>query len=257
MASQVITFYDISPNPGLEKARSFNTARVRFALNYKGLAFKTVWARYGDVERVCKSIGASPTGTKPNGDPLYTFPVIHDPSTDKLIADGPVIVKYLDDQYPDTPKVIPPGTDALIAAFINAHLISIAPIHAFTVPIFSATFNGEEAVKFRRAREEDFGKKVEDLVPSDPVGRAAEWAKVKAGYDTMDKWLQKSEGPFIMGDTISFADGNIAAFLRTFKNIFGEDSQEWKDMRTWNEGRWENRLHALEKYLVDDWNGSA
>lgn len=57
-------------------------------------------------------------GAKPDtmaGKPWYTLPIIYDPSTDRVVADSLEIAKYLDEQYPETPNVIPPGTDALQA----------------------------------------------------------------------------------------------------------------------------------------------
>ena len=48
-----------------------------------------------------------------------------------------------------------------------------------------------------------------------------------------------------MGDTVPWADFFLSAFFMYLKTILGEDSEEWKDVASWNEGRWKNLLHAL------------
>ena len=48
-----------------------------------------------------------------------------------------------------------------------------------------------------------------------------------------------------MGDTVSWADFFTSGYLMYFKNIWGEDSEEWKDIASWNEGRWKKLLDAV------------
>ena len=66
----------------------------------------------------------------------------------------------------------------------------------------------------------------------------------------VDECIAKADakGPFVMGDTVSWADFFLSAFLMFlmyFKTILGEDSEEWKEVASWNEGRWKDLLHAL------------
>ncbi|KAL0961284.1 hypothetical protein HGRIS_006244 [Hohenbuehelia grisea] len=251
MPSQAITFYDIPSKPGGAQTRSFNTLKTRFALGYKGLTFETVWVGYADIEKVCKEVGASPTGIRRNGEPHYTLPVIHDHSTGRVVSDGYVIAKYLDEQYPDTPKLLHPGTEALQTTFVHAHMGAVSPIFPLILGLIGPTFEPRHADAFRRAREIEFGRKLEEVIPADAAARKAQWALAKDGYDTVDAWLQKSGGPFAMGDTISFVDGTIASFLFTFKHLFGEESTEWQDIKKWNDGRWGKFLSDLEKYFKE------
>ena len=48
----------------------------------------------------------------------------------------------------------------------------------------------------------------------------------------IDECLAKTDakGPFVMGDTISWADLFISASLMYLKNVWGEGSEEWKDV---------------------------
>ena len=88
-----------------------------------------------------------------------------------------------------------------------------------------------------------------------PVGaeRAEQWAKFRDGMSKVDECLAKSDnkGPFVMGDTISWADFFISGSLMFFKIIWGEDSEEWKDIASWNDGRWKNLLHALGNQTIN------
>jgi hypothetical protein len=51
-----------------------------------------------------------------------------------------------------------------------------------------------------------------------------------------------------MGDTISFADFVAGSYLKWMQVSLGKDSEEWKQISSWNEGRWGERVERLEKY---------
>jgi glutathione S-transferase len=78
------------------------------------------------------------------------------------------------------------------------------------------------------------------------------WKKVQAAFDTIDGWMSKSPGPYVMGETVTFADFVIVGMLFTAEVSFGADSQEWKDIATWNNGRWAALKKSLEKYANTD-----
>lgn len=48
------------------------------------------------------------------------------------------------------------------------------------------------------------------------------------------------EGPYFMGTTISFADIVLASYSMWIRKILGEESEEWKDIISWNGSRWGN-----------------
>ncbi|RDB16096.1 Glutathione S-transferase-like protein ustS [Hypsizygus marmoreus] len=245
--SNVITFYDIpSTLPG--KAWSPNTWKTRYSLNFKGLPYKTVWVEYPDIAELSKKLGIAPTSEGPNG-PSYTLPAIYDPTTGTALAESTAIAEYLDKTYPDTPQLLPPGSHSLQHVFISAYMPTLAPLWQFALPATNKILNPRSEEYFRRTREATFGKTLEDLVPSG-AAREVEWAKVKSGYDVVDGWLQKNKasGPYFLGKEHTFADFVVASFTIWLKKIWGEDSPEWKDIKTWNEGRWDAFLKELEKY---------
>ncbi|RDB29448.1 Glutathione S-transferase-like protein ustS [Hypsizygus marmoreus] len=246
--SNLITFYDI-PTTKAGQPFSPNTWKTRYSLNFKGIPYHTVWVEYPDIEELCKKIGAPPTSVKPDGSPFYTLPVIYDPTTNTAISESILIAEYLDAKYPDNPKLLPPGTRPLQHAFSNAYLPTGAPVLQFAMPATHRILNPSSEVYFRFHREKLFGKTMETLTP---VGKAREdeWAKVKAGFNTVDGWLQKGkeDGPYFLGKENSFVDFVVGARLMWLRRIFGEDSPEWNDIKTWNEGRWAAFVDGIRKY---------
>lgn len=115
MPAEPIVFYDLASKvKGLSWSSS--TWKIRFTLNYKRLPYKTVFVEFPEIARVSQEIGARSTGTWPDGSPKYTVPAIYDPSTKTTVAESITIARYLDETYPDTPRVIPEGTEAFHAA---------------------------------------------------------------------------------------------------------------------------------------------
>lgn len=107
----------------------------RYALNFKGLSYTTVWVEYPDIkvpensksvvdvflganapQALCIEIGAEPTAKDGEGKDLYTLPVIKDPNTGKVVSDSNRIAAYLDEIYPEHP-LVPSGTSGLQFAF--------------------------------------------------------------------------------------------------------------------------------------------
>ena len=89
---------------------------------------------------------------------------------------------------------------------------------------------------------------MEDIAPQGDEA-VAEWAAVKAEWGTVDSWYKKSGGPFIMGDTISWADFIVGSWLVWLRTIFsGGDGQKWKDFESWHDGRWAKILDDLKEY---------
>ncbi|TFK37427.1 hypothetical protein BDQ12DRAFT_713521 [Crucibulum laeve] len=243
----MITFYDIpSALPG--NAWSPNTWKTRYSLNYKEIPYKTEWVEYPDIESLCKKVGIPPTSKKKNGADHYTLPAIHDSSTGIALAESKLIAEYLEKTYPNTPKLFPLGTEALQHAFLDAYSATLSAYWQFILPVTTTRLNPPSEEYFTRTRTELFGKPLKDVPPTGEE-RVVEWKKLQDGFAVVNKWYEKNgRGPFIMGDTPSFADFVVGAFTLFGKLIFTEDSEEWKDIASWNEGRWVKLVDSLEKY---------
>jgi len=246
----MITFYDLAAREPF-KTWSPNPWKTRYVLNYKQLPYTTVALEYTDLESEFKKVHIPPTSKKADGSPLYTSPAIVDGEYGVPLADSYTIAEYLDKAYPTTPKVIPPGSEALQAAFYDQFQELMTPLWALYLPRVPVTLlNPPSEEYFTRTRSVRFGKPLKDLEPAEGKGRAEVWKEVQARFDAIDRWLSKSPGPFFMGEAPTFADFTVASMIHALKICFGEGSEEWKNIQTWNGGRWKDLLNKLEKYAT-------
>ena len=157
-----------------------------------------------------------------------------------------VIAEYLEKTYPETPSVFPKDSAALQKAFEPTLVQNICAAWPFIIPAVALKLN-PRSEEYLRLREISYGERV--AVPTGDA-RIEEWGKFKKGLEIIYSYLVTTDqkGPFMMGDTISWSDIVLFGFLSFFKIIWGEDSTEWKDIASWNNGRWEEHIDALKGY---------
>ena len=130
-------------------------------MDYKRLPYKTVFVEFSEIARVSQEIGAKPTGTWPDGSPKYTVPAIYDPSTKTAVSDSVAIAQYLDATYPDTPRVIPEGTEAFQETVLVALRTVVGPhsgplVMTLVPPLLSTTrFNALHLLNCREDHRHD------------------------------------------------------------------------------------------------------
>jgi glutathione S-transferase len=174
-----------------------------------------------------------------------TLPVIMDPNTNRFISDSFAIAQYLDEQYPDTPKVLPYGTAALIHVFQTAFLNAAIGAVKLTMMKGAETLNPESKEYYIRTRSKWFDVPWEQLAL--PEKKEEQWNELRVVCDTVDGWYSKSTSQFILGDTPCFADFEVAAYFKWIQYCF--EKQEWEEVKSWNGGRWGKLVEATEKYL--------
>lgn len=185
---------------------------------------------------------------------MYTLPLIYDPYTKATISDSLAIARYLDETYPETPVLIPPGTAALHAAFDVAYKQLVAvPMFPINIPAAYKQLNPVSQVYFRSTKEALYGK-LEDWSPAGSIKRTEHWKKVREGYSELSKWMaENGEGVFMMGQSMSFADIMIAGYLEQLKRVVGTDSEEWIGIMSWDGGRWFTFMREFEKFETSDY----
>ncbi|KAG2039486.1 hypothetical protein BDR03DRAFT_859938 [Suillus americanus] len=258
-----IIFYDI-PNIVQNEPWSANTMNTRhvtclrsssssltchrYCLTFKGLPFQTVWLEFPEIKPFYEQHSLVPTtlySTKGTLTPVCTLPVIMDPNTNRFITDSFAIAQYLDEQYPDTPKVLPNNTAALVHAFRTAFF------NAIMGTILLASFRGAQKLNpeskeyYIRAREEQFGIPWEQFATHEK--REEQWNVLRVACNTMDGWYATSNGQFILGDTPCFADFMVAGLCNWIRYCF--EKEEWEEVKSWNEGRWRRLVEAIDTYL--------
>ncbi|KAH9923934.1 uncharacterized protein BXZ73DRAFT_50680 [Epithele typhae] len=269
--SKPICFYDI---PGTSKAVAWspNTWKTRFCLNAKGLPYKTIWVEFPDIEAVCTQIGAAPTGKQPDGSPMYTLPVLHDPNTGATVSESLAIARYLERTYPGPVALIPPALDGLVGDFQKAVWAAFGlPMMRLVVPAVHATLRPGARPYFRATREARFGQPLEELAPAGSALRAECWAKTREAAGVLAGWWDEEantkglvpraaeeagagERTLLVSDAlpVSYADAIMVSWLYWFRECLGEESGEWKTMTAWHGGRWVRLMAAMEKYAQVD-----
>ncbi|KAG0708473.1 hypothetical protein DFH29DRAFT_892774 [Suillus ampliporus] len=242
-----IILYDI-PSIVQGQPWSPNAMKTRYCLTFKGLPFETVWVEYPKIKPFYEQNSLAPTALramKGTPMPVHTLPVIMDPNTNRFISDSFAIAQYLDEQYPDTPKVLPYGTAALVHVFDTTFLNTTRGTIKMATVKGAQKLNPESREFYIRTRTERFGIPWEQFAL--PEKREEQWNILRAACNTVDGWYAKSSGQFILGDTPCFADFIVAGRFKWMQYCF--EKQEWEEVKSWNGGRWGKLVDATDKYL--------
>ncbi|KAH9832518.1 uncharacterized protein C8Q71DRAFT_256926 [Rhodofomes roseus] len=246
--TDVIIFYDI-PGTVPGSAWSPNTWKTRFALNYKGLPYRTEWVEYPDIATVLPSLGVEPsTDSTP-----YTLPAIYDPRTRKTIMDSNKISLYLDETYPDTPVLLSAETRVFQTAFEHAFR---STLHSKLMPLImyriaATALNPPSSKYFFETREKALGVKLEELSPPGSAKRTELWVEAEKGFTIAASWFEAAgDGRLLLsGDgKVTHADTYVAGCLIFVRLICGPESEDWKRVEGLNGGFWKRYLAAFEKW---------
>ncbi|TEB09637.1 hypothetical protein FA13DRAFT_1749254 [Coprinellus micaceus] len=274
----MITLYDYETSmPG--KTISPWVMKVRLALNYKGLPHKTVWFGPFDMEEHAKPLGLPANQTEIADDGTvgrYTVPVLHDSSTGEAISDSTRIIEYLDEAYPDTPRIIHPETKTLAVAYEHTRFTEICKtavknvvlhIYATITPrvgsfMSSRVMSPEDELKYREMVKKNAGVDHTELVANKEVVEGM-WEKAEEGLTLLDGYFRMAKlkfgpesegvkGGFLEGSKPGLADFSLGGFLIWMKRGLGETDEQWKRIESWNDGRWAKYLDAMKPYSEID-----
>ena len=82
-----------------------------------------------------------------------------------------------------------------------------------------------------------------------------EWRTAEAAFAKLDHWLSANEGgteALVMGDDVCFADIVIASCLAWAKFSLGKNSDEWRRICSWNNGRWKRFSERFAEFEIVD-----
>ncbi|THU75114.1 hypothetical protein K435DRAFT_881599, partial [Dendrothele bispora CBS 962.96] len=218
-----------------------------YALNFKGVHYKTEWVDLPDVPSVRKGLGVDPVRKHQDGSPFYTLPIIKDPSTGELVGDTFDIALYLDKTYPNSGPgpLFPPSTIGLHAAF-NAQVDALFSPFAILCG-HGIRFNPETAEKSKAEFLRRAGKENWDDLTVRGEDRKRTLKAFEAELGNLAKFYNlEKDGPFLAGTDATYADFIVGGWLRFVKETVPES--EWEQVRTWHDGLWGNLHQALEKY---------
>lgn len=199
--------------------------RVRFVLNAKGLPFEEVRLNLlaGDQLKP-EYLEMNPNGVVPTLD--------HD---GQIVIDSTVITEYLDEVAPD--ESFTPAS-AIGRARMRAlmHFIDEMPAAAVRVPTFNLAF----LPSFQKMSREEFVA----LAESKPLRREfmlsmgqtgfskpemdAALARLRRSYERMEREIDKSGGPWLLGENITLAD---VAAMPALVRMHDLGLPDWQDLR--------------------------
>lgn len=219
-------------------------------MNYKGIPHRTIFIEHHHVEARAKELGARPTAVKSwdGKDPFYTLPILNDPNTGATVSDSAAIIEYLDETYPETPRLNPKGCKTFQKAFKDALSSKLGAMWQFALAPTRAVLSPDAQAYFIKRWEFLCGKKFDDILPRGSI-RDAEWEIFKNGLGEVDAWF-KDDQKFVMEDALTVADLDLVGFLIWLKTIWGVDSTEWKNVSAWHDGRWGELVQNVEQYLT-------
>ncbi|KAK7018082.1 hypothetical protein VNI00_018401 [Paramarasmius palmivorus] len=169
----------------------------------------------------------------------YTVPFIVDSSTGAVVSDSYRIAEYLDKIYPDTPRLVPEGTEGLQWAFGDAILLRLYRFWGWVRPLMIEKAHNKE---FLKGVEKAYGP---PMPPMSDEEKKATWGVVKAALDDISKYYKEGQ-LFLTGDKPIYADFSFIPIFFVVKTLFGNDSEEWKEVASWNGGRWAKMLDAAQ-----------
>ncbi|KAF9057043.1 hypothetical protein BJ165DRAFT_3891 [Panaeolus papilionaceus] len=202
-------------------------------MHVKNLSFHVEHVEIVDIPDISKALGVKPARVEPV---FYTLPAMYDPRTKTALPDSLAILQYLDEQYPDAPILVPKGTEGLIAAFKAAFAPIDKKIFKFLIPKMVGLVAGTKSEgHFIETRTKSLGN-LDELAPRGADADQA-WAELKAMYDDVNSWYGTRQ--FIMGGEYpTYADLLVAGQLWWYRSTLGSESEEWKRILSWNDGRW-------------------
>ncbi|KAG8730110.1 hypothetical protein FRC10_003066 [Ceratobasidium sp. 414] len=243
-----IIFWDIAGADGQYWAP--NPYKTRLTLNYKGLPYRVKYIKFEEVELTMKAMGIAPTSKT---FPYYTLPMITDPSSDPNgepthVSESFKIAMYLDEKYPAPkyPAVLPIETRSLQKLFVESyfptiisHMFPLIAPHIFKL----IDKTSGEYLYLSRGGEATFA-------PLSDADAAQRLAEVGEKLDTFAQALELNGGPWVMGDTVTFADFVVGCILYFWHEVDGDEGKIWKEVAGWQNGKWaviRERIEAIEK----------
>ncbi|KAF7313991.1 GST N-terminal domain-containing protein [Mycena chlorophos] len=266
----IITLYDLqsaSPQPWAP-----NIQRIRFILNYKRLRYQTVFVEFPDVEATLRSIGAPPSAMRSDGRPLYTLPVLVDPTRNPqaphVLVNPNLIAEYLESAYPAYP-IFPAGTRALQTLFVHyIQEVFVKPLLPILVPLSQQSLPERSQSHFRHHSTSNTShvrhgstmgtpgppspSSAMQMLPPGPVREQA-WRAVQEQFDFLAVILDKNandgvgDGVVACGAEVSYADFALCSVLVWIQRMAANDG--WARIRDWNGGRWARLWDRCRAYM--------
>ncbi|RDA95028.1 hypothetical protein CP533_2087 [Ophiocordyceps camponoti-saundersi (nom. inval.)] len=257
-AAPPLVLYDIASGP---PRRTFapNPWKSRLALNFKSASYSTNWVELPDVTETRKALGVAAIRKFPDGTDFYTLPVLHDKPAKHFVGDTYDIALYLDDKFPDGPRLIPRGMEGVMKMWND----QVDQLFTRFIQLIAATFpfnpaNAEKTKKifmersllFRGITDEAEKKRMTwddiDVKGHERVALMADFKKALNDFEAYYKYSPDKEGPFLNGKEPDYADFIVGSWLGSYHQALPAD--DLAELKKWNDGRWTRIWQGLERF---------
>ncbi|KZL73092.1 glutathione S-transferase [Colletotrichum tofieldiae] len=213
--SQQLTLFDIPDRNST--CWSLNPWKIRLALNHKGIDYKTEWLEYPDIEPRLK-----PTGLEgdPNQAALFTCPTVQFPDG-TYVMDSAKIIKRIEVDYPEPSLQLNSEVLQQVYDLVTKTFDALRPVLLPLAP--RDILSKRSAEYFLETRAKRYGMTLDELEKTQ--GGELAWANAKDSLQKAAALLNKTNGPFFLGDKFSYTDCVYVGFLFLAKR-FSEDSYQ-------------------------------
>jgi glutathione S-transferase len=170
--------------------------RAKYALAHKGLAFEASPVSMTDIRKLY-------------GGAHETVPIIED--GERTVCDSWAIADYLDEAYPDRPRIFASPGERGLCRFIEASMFPSVVVHLFYAYVkdIHDVLPEKDRVYFRESREKRLGCALEEAA----AGREARIENARAGLESLRVMLGQLGQPFVAGESPGYGDYVVASFL--------------------------------------------
>ncbi|VUC37989.1 unnamed protein product [Clonostachys rosea] len=211
MAPGTFILIDI-PTKEPRRCWSLNPWKTRMLLNYKGIDYRTEWVEYPHLQaRLEQFVAPNINGHK------FSSPALELPDGTYLM-DSYVIAEAIERSYP-TPSVHlgNPLQQPLLDALDKLDVI-LEPIYKTRVPkVYLSEISKEY---FHKTRSERLGMSLKQFEEENPKSLVFE--KLSPVFGELNDLVRKNQGPFILGEEVSYADFILGGWLLFYKGM-GDD----------------------------------
>ncbi|KAJ5898290.1 hypothetical protein N7504_008578 [Penicillium tannophilum] len=191
--------------------------RIRLMLNYKRIAYRTIFLEFPDIEPTLKKLGVDPPESPSGSISKYTVPAIQHVPTKTYIMDSVPIAQFLESTFPD--PSVPLSSDLGREIEAKSRDIIRATFRISVMPRQIGILSPPAQEYFRRTREALLGHRLEDLLDLDKEEQS--WNAIGDGVRAAGELMQKNkaDGPFVLGAQPTYTDFFIAAFLQSTRVV--------------------------------------
>ncbi|OJJ42408.1 hypothetical protein ASPZODRAFT_170197 [Penicilliopsis zonata CBS 506.65] len=269
-----IVLYDIAfRQPFSASSSAPNPWKARYALNFKGIPYRTEWVDMLEIPDVRRRLEVPAARKHRDGSDYYTLPVLVDNTTGTKVGDSFDIAVYLSETYPDTGEAgdlfpvqsldfacsselaifAPPlseraeGVDKGVIrdyAHFNRNVDAVFSAHSALMGS-GMQFDPARAPLIRAEFERRAGMRWEDMMVHAGPREKILASLCEALAPLAELFQRDHSGPFLLGRRASHADFIVGGWLR-MQSVTLPD-EEWAQVKSWHGGVFAKLHDALQK----------